>query len=110
MARLKRLIRNYKNIILSAALLVAVVAVFQASVGNAALKVDESAERAQYEAIKKATVQCYALEGFFPPNMDYLIDHYGIIVDYDKFIIHYEAEGANLMPDIVVINRYPRSE
>ena len=106
MNKLKKLFFTYRNIILSAAFLALIIAAFQVSINNAAVKVDESAEKTQYEAIKKAAVQCYALEGFYPPGIDYLIENYGIIVDREKFIIHYEADGENLTPDIAVIPRF----
>lgn len=103
MIRLKRFFHLYKNILFSALLLAVVVFAFQTAVGNTAGTIDKAAEETQYNAIKKAAVQCYALEGFFPPNISYLVENYGLITDNDKFIIRYEADGENFMPDITVI-------
>lgn len=106
MIRLKSVFYLYKNIFFSALLLAAVIFAFQTAISNTAATVDKSAQETQYNAIKKAAVQCYALEGFFPPNIDYLVENYGLIIDNDRFIVRYEAEGGNFMPDITVISKF----
>ncbi len=54
-------------------------------------------------ALKMAIVQCYALEGSYPPSVDYLSKNYGIILNKDKYIYHYEVYVSNMMPVISVI-------
>lgn len=54
-------------------------------------------------AIKKATIQCYSLEGAYPPNVEYLIDYYGVALDRNEFTVLYVTQGANIMPQISVI-------
>ena len=54
------------------------------------------------ESIRRAAVQCYALEGIYPVNIDYLKDHYGIRPDTNRFIVHYQFVADNLLPDIAV--------
>ena len=56
-------------------------------------------------ALQKAIVQCYAIEGMYPPNVAYLKDHYGIQVDDKRFIVHYEAFASNILPTLAVIER-----
>ena len=48
---------------------------------------------------------CYAAEGIFPPSLDYLEEHYHILVDHEKYTVIYEAIGSNLMPDITVLDK-----
>jgi len=55
-------------------------------------------------AIRRAAVQCYALEGAYPPDVGYLKAHYGVRYDEARFFVHYWAEGANIPPDISVID------
>ncbi len=55
------------------------------------------------ESLRRAAVQCYALEGFYPVNIDYLMEHYGIRPDTSRFIIHYQFIADNLLPDISVL-------
>lgn len=56
-------------------------------------------------AIKKAAVQCYAIEGSYPPDLQYLADHYGIILNEDTYFYHYQVIGSNVMPDIIVLKK-----
>lgn len=57
------------------------------------------------DTIKKAAVQCYAIEGSYPPDLQYLADHYGIILNEDTYFYHYQVIGSNVMPDIVVMEK-----
>lgn len=57
------------------------------------------------EAIKRAVVQCYAIEGMYPPDVAYIKKMYGVGIDEGKYIVHYEAFASNIMPDIKVIRK-----
>jgi hypothetical protein len=52
------------------------------------------------DAVIRATVECYALESRYPPGLDYLEENYDLALDHDKYIIHYQVIGENIMPDI----------
>ncbi|MCI8950004.1 MAG: hypothetical protein HFG49_08175 [Lachnospiraceae bacterium] len=54
-------------------------------------------------AIARATVQCYAIEGRYPPSVEYLEEHYGIQIDRKRYHVFYEGFASNIMPDITVI-------
>ncbi|MBR6739883.1 MAG: hypothetical protein IKM04_02295 [Clostridia bacterium] len=56
-------------------------------------------------ALRRAAAACYAVEGVYPPSVDYLIEHYGLAVDLDRYAVFYEVYAENLMPDITVIER-----
>ncbi|HPE15482.1 MAG TPA: hypothetical protein PK597_00860 [Oscillospiraceae bacterium] len=55
------------------------------------------------EGIRRAAVQCYALEGFYPPTLDYLTRRYGVNVDSTRYFVDYQYVAANLVPDITVL-------
>jgi hypothetical protein len=57
------------------------------------------------DSVVRASVQCYALEGQYPPSLDYLKEHYGISPNEDVYLIHYQFVGSNLMPEIFVMHR-----
>ena len=57
------------------------------------------------EAIKKAAVECYANEGFYPEDLTYLKEHYGLLLDEKAYFISYYVEGQNMMPDIYVYRK-----
>ena len=56
-------------------------------------------------ALQKDIAQCYAIEGFYPPDLDYLEGHYGLVYDSDTFYIDYTAFGSNMYPDVTILNK-----
>ena len=54
-------------------------------------------------AIRRSVIQCYVVEGTYPPDLDYLIEHYGITYDREQYYVDYTSIGSNLMPDITII-------
>lgn len=67
------------------------------------LNIDQEArnQSALESAIQNALSLCYAQEGFYPASLDYLKEHYGIVVDEDTFIT-YQAFASNLRPVVKV--------
>lgn len=55
------------------------------------------------ENVRRAAVQCYALEGAYPQSFDYLARRYGVAVDESRCRVDYIYIGSNLMPDITVV-------
>ena len=55
------------------------------------------------EGVRRAAVECYALEGFYPTTLDYLVEHYGVTAGDDRYLISYQYVASNLMPDISVL-------
>ena len=64
-----------------------------------------NAESRQTKAIEaiidKALIQCYALEGSYPPNLEYL-ESYGVILDKAHFNYYFEGIGSNVKPIVKV--------
>ena len=59
------------------------------------------------EALHRAAAACYATEGAYPPDLDYLKTHYGIHYEEDRFAVIYQPVASNLMPDMTVLERKP---
>lgn len=57
------------------------------------------------QAVRRAAVSCYATRGSYPDTLEDLVEDSGLLVDEERFIIHYEAFARNLMPDITVMER-----
>ena len=57
------------------------------------------------EAIRRGAVVCYAAEGFYPPNIQYLTEHYGVQINGDLYTVFYEVVAENLMPEITVLEK-----
>ncbi len=58
-------------------------------------------------AVRRAAVACYAAEGIYPPDLQYLEDHYGLQLDSSRYTVFYDAFAENLMPDITVVEARP---
>ena len=63
----------------------------------------ERQEASLIKAMERNIVHCYALEGFYPPSIEYMEEHYGLTYDKDMFIVDYQPIGTNLYPDFTVI-------
>lgn len=62
-------------------------------------------EKKQLElAIRRAAAACYASEGVYPTDLQYLEDHYGIQIDRDRFLVYYGSVASNMMPDITILD------
>jgi hypothetical protein len=64
---------------------------------------DQQGRQQLEEAIRRAAVACYAAEGIYPPDLDYLESRYGIQIDESRYAVSYEIFASNLMPDITVL-------
>ncbi len=68
-------------------------------------KQQEEALRIAEESILRGAVRCYAQEGIYPPDYEYLKENYGIRVDEEKFTVFYTVFASNMMPDVTVIEK-----
>lgn len=67
-------------------------------------QVSKEKQQALEDALQRACLQCYAIEGRYPPNIRYLKKHYGVVIDDSKFEVFYDIWADNIFPDITVIN------
>lgn len=68
-------------------------------------RADSETQELTARSIRRAAVQCYALEGVYPPSLRDLEERYGVAVDHNRFFVDYQYVAANLMPDITVLPR-----
>ena len=66
-------------------------------------RMDREGAETLRSAIARASVQCYAIEGRYPPSVQYLEENYGIRIDRERFHVFYEGFASNIIPDITVI-------
>lgn len=62
-------------------------------------------EESLQTAIDRSVVQCYAVEGTYPPGLSYLEEHYGLFYDHDLFFVDYRSNGSNIFPDITILRK-----
>ncbi len=70
--------------------------------GETALARQEESLR---NALQRSITQCYALEGAYPPSVEYLSEHYGLTYDSEAFLVDYVYYGSNLLPDSFVLRK-----
>ena len=93
----------HRALFVSVAMFVLAVVLAVTMIGQASRRVDvEQAARLQ-EVLRRAAISCYAVEGRYPPNLAYLVEHYGVIIDHSRFIVRYDVVSRNAMPNIQVI-------
>lgn len=102
-ASTKRDFSTLKDVLLPVLAFVVILALFLYGLGTVSATSDAEQLRSVERAITKATVQCYAVEGRYAPSLDYLADHYGLMLDDDKYIVQYEIFASNIMPTILVL-------
>lgn len=68
---------------------------------NTVSKQQESLET----ALTRNITHCYAVEGFYPPSLEYIEEHYGLTYDKDLFFVDYQPIGSNMRPNVTIIMR-----
>lgn len=57
------------------------------------------------QVLHRTAVACYAVEGAYPPNVEYMQEHYGLTYDESRYQVHYELFASNFMPEITVMEK-----
>ncbi len=91
--------------IMAPAIAVVVLLCFLSAVGNLTKGSAEEDRQRLEDVVRRAAVACYAAEGIYPPDLDYLQTHYGVQINGEKYVVMYEMVGSNLIPDIMVLER-----
>ena len=78
---------------------------FFATIHQVTIGQKEEGAQMMERTIRRAAVTCYAVEGIYPPSLDYLVEHYGLQLQEDRYQVFYEGFAENLMPDITVLEK-----
>lgn len=87
------------------ALFILVLTVVLIGLGEARVSVGQEGVRTAENAVRRAVVSCYAVEGAYPESYEYLRDNYGLAVNEEKYTVYYEVFASNIMPEITVVAR-----
>lgn len=90
---------NKKTIIIAVLLVAAVVMM----TGRAENGLEDERLENLAQAVHKAAVSCYAIEGFYPADIEYLKENYGLMADEGKYTVIYDTFASNILPDITVL-------
>lgn len=86
-------------------LVLAVLLVFSLALSRLEQGRQEAGKQQLEDALRRTAAACYAAEGFYPPNVAYMVQHYGLQYDADAYRVHYEIFASNLMPEITVVEK-----
>lgn len=75
------------------------------SVNNAGAAAEKSRSDSVYRTVMNSTSLCYSIEGEYPPDIEYLEENYGVRINHDRYIVHYEYFGSNIRPAITIIEK-----
>ena len=56
-------------------------------------------------AVRRAVMQCYAVEGAYPADLQYLEERYGLQINHRRYIVDYNILAPNVAPQITVLEK-----
>ena len=86
---------------------IAVIAAWSMARGSGADMSEEGAAAIK-DTVQRSALQCYVVEGVYPPDLKYLQDHYGLQVNTDEFYVTYDAYASNQPPTVSVSPKQTR--
>lgn len=84
---------------------IALMIVFLVGVNNISGSTVEKQRKSLETALQRDIVHCYAVEGTYPPSLEYIKTHYGLTYNEELFFVDYQPVASNLMPDFTIIQR-----
>ena len=94
-----------KKDVASILIFVALIIVFVVLVNNITNRNNGRELQIVRDAVKNAALTCYAVEGMYPDDLEYLRDHYNLSYNEERYHVFYEPLASNLMPSIKVAER-----
>lgn len=91
--------------LIEAAVTVLVLIILIMALKNVADSSGDDGRRQLETSIRRSVMACYATEGVYPPDVEYLEERFGLQINREKYIVHYSVFAENLVPDITVIER-----
>lgn len=96
--------RKKKNAWLAGVLILLVLlALFSSAFGSLAGDVSEEGAAAIREAVRRSALQCYVVEGVYPPGLSYLEENYGLQINTEDYYVVYDCFASNLPPTVRVV-------
>ena len=100
--------RIEKKDIAAGILFVALIVGFVLVIGGLTNSSGEQELRLVKDAVKNAALTCYAVEGMYPEDLEYLRENYHLAYNEDEYIVVYDCFASNVMPSITVLERGPK--
>ena len=101
----KRKYGSWIPLVLGVVLFAALAVWMVRGVRDAARMSDEEGLRLAQQAIERAVISCYSLEGVYPATYEDLKAKSGLAIDEEKYIVLYEIFASNIRPSVTVMER-----
>ena len=76
-----------------------------AALGSASAATEGERLEQVRQSVENGITLCYAVEGAYPENLEHLTENYGVVINEEKYLVHYECFAANVRPTVTVIRR-----
>lgn len=73
-----------------------------AGLDNAQSASDEQRLQNLRQSVINGAVMCYSVEGFYPENISYLKEKYGLTYDEKRYEVKYNYVAVNRRPNVIV--------
>lgn len=94
---------NGLNIIINSIIMIIMLFLFVGGINYTGHRTIARQQESLENAINRDIAQCYALEGAYPPSLEYIKEHYGLTYDENTFFVDYQPIASNLYPDVTII-------
>ena len=98
-------VRKKTGVLLLALILLLCVLLSALRFGRSGRDISEEGAAAIRETVSRSALQCYVVEGVYPPDLQYLADNYGLQINTEDYVVVYDCFASNLPPTIRVIAR-----
>lgn len=96
---------TYRKFVLSVCAFTLITWVFYQGIDSLSSSTQRRQKESLENALNRNITYCYAVEGAYPESLDYLKEHYGLVYDEDRFYVDYQVIGANILPNITIIEK-----
>ena len=96
---------TYRKFIISVCVFLLIVLLFYQGIESLSSGSLRRQKESLENALNRSITYCYAVEGSYPESLEYLKEHYGITYDEDRFFVDYKIVGANILPDVTIIEK-----
>lgn len=97
--------KGVRGAMISLVVFFVVILLFCAGIDGASNKAKREQKSSLENAVWRSITQYYAIEGRYPESLETLREEYGLQYDSDEFFVDYQVFGANLIPDVTVLDR-----
>ena len=97
--------KKWKIVLAAAAIIICAALVWIFIANSPAVKSKNDAAEAIRKAVQQSALQCYVVEGAYPPDLEYLQDNYGLRVNTTDYYVTYDVFAENQLPDVRVTKR-----